>query len=136
MEGKKRPILIALIGFLTLLAAVLILISAAVALFASSSLADITGIDFGSTIGYGGFLVGIIILIIGLSIWRGWTIAWYIAVIIYILGVLGSIVSIYLMLTTDGATQAVATPFIVSLVICLLIVYYLFRPKVKEFFGV
>jgi len=134
MEGKKRPLLIALIGLITLLAAAIILISAAAALF-SDLFGDFLGLDgLGSFIGYGGFIVGIIILIIGLAIWRGWAIAWYVAVIIYGLGVVGSIISIAMMIN-EGVMAAVA-PFAVSLFIGLLILYYLFRPKVKEFFGI
>jgi len=133
MEGKKRPLLIALIGFITLLVAILILASAALALF-SDTLVDFTGLDFGSSIGYGGFIAGFIILIIGLAIWRGWAIAWYIAVLIYGLGVIGSIISIGLIAT--GGEMVAVTPFAVSLFIGILILYYLFRPKVKEFFGI
>ncbi|MCL1810961.1 MAG: hypothetical protein FWG41_01900 [Methanomassiliicoccaceae archaeon] len=135
MEGKKRPILIALIGLITILAAVLILLAAAAALF-SDYIIDFTGIDIGDYIGYGGFIIGIITLIIGIAIWRGWTIAWYIAVILYALGVLSSIVSIVLVFTDEAATQAAVVPLLLPLVIGLLILYYLFRPKVKEFFGV
>jgi len=136
MEGKKRPILIALIGFITLLVAFLILASAAIALF-SDVIKDFVGVDIGGDfVGYGGFLAGIIILIIGLAIWRGWTIAWYIAVLLYGIGVLVSIVSMVLVLTTEGASQAAVFPLLIPLVIGLLILYYLFRPKVKEFFGV
>jgi hypothetical protein len=138
MQGKKRPILIAIIGFLTILVAVLILLGAVLALF-SDTIVDLGGtglegiLDF---IGYGGLLVGIIFLIVGIGIWRGWAIMWYIAVIIYILGAASSIISIALAFTNDDVSQAAIAPLVVSLVICVLVLYYLFRPKVKEFFNI
>lgn len=122
-----RPILVSIIGGLTLLAAFLVIAIAIISYVAPDIFTDL---DIDPSITeyslIGGLVVGIITLIIGLAIWRGWTIAWYIAVILYALAVLGSIVTI----VTGGYVM------VVSLVITLLILYYLFRPKVKEFFGV
>lgn len=122
-----RPILVSIIGGLTLLAAFLVIAIAIISYVAPDIFTDLD-IDPSITeyFGIGGLIIGIITLIIGLAIWRGWTIAWYIAVILYALAVLGSIVTI----VTGGYVM------IVSLAITLLILYYLFRPKVKEFFGV
>ncbi|MCL1978716.1 MAG: hypothetical protein FWG60_00950 [Methanomassiliicoccaceae archaeon] len=138
MEGKKRPILIALIGLITLIMAFLILLAAVIALFSSTMLAD-AGVDLGdlmNAVGYSGFVVGIIFLIIGVGIWRGWSIMWYIAVILYILALVGSIASIALVFIDGGVDAAVTVPLFVPLIISLLILYYLFRPKVKEFFTI
>jgi len=138
MEGKKRPILIALIGLVTLLVAVLILATAALALLSDIlvDIVDIPGIDLIGFVGYGGFIAGIIILIIGIAIWRGWAIAWYVAVIIYGLAVIVTIATMALILTGGEVAIIALVPLAVSLLISLLILYYLFRPKVKEFFGI
>jgi len=138
MEGKKRPIIIGIIGILTILLAILVLIVGAAALFASSIITDNIGSGlegYVNGVGYAGILAGIIILIIGIAIWRGWSIAWYIAIILYILGVLGSLISIGGVVTGGDINTSLVAPFVVSLLICLLILYYLFRPKVREFFG-
>ncbi|MDR2698897.1 MAG: hypothetical protein LBB30_04395 [Candidatus Methanoplasma sp.] len=137
MQGKSRPILVGLIGLITILAAVLILAVAAAALF-SDTIVELVEVDLEvlDWVGYGGFILGFVTLIIGIAIWRGWTIAWYIAVVLYAFGVIGSLASI-IMLALDGADMAVVVaPFIVPLIIGILILYYLFRPKVKTFFGV
>ncbi|MCL2032396.1 MAG: hypothetical protein FWH45_01600 [Methanomassiliicoccaceae archaeon] len=141
MEGKSRPILIAIIGFFTILAAVLILVMSALALFADTIFADL-GVDLaeyiGSVefIGYGGIIGALILLIIGISIWRGWSIAWYIAVLLYGIGLILMLYSMYLVITADGLDAVFVLPFAISLLVIVLILYYLFRPKVKEFFGI
>jgi len=135
MKGKSRPILVGLIGLITIIVAVLILLGATLTLF-SDTITDLVEIDIGDWVGYGGFILGFVTLIIGIAIWRGWTVAWYIGVILYIWGAVGALASIIMVLLDDAVPAATATAFIVPLVICILILYYLFRPKVKAFFGV
>jgi hypothetical protein len=131
MGDKKRPILVAIIALLTLLAAFLVLLTAV--LFLLTDIVVVTGIDF-EVFGYGGLVGGLILLLIGTALWRGWAIAWYIGVIIYGLGALLCIASIVLVLMDGTINTEVAAGFALPLIICILILYYLFRPKVKEFF--
>ena len=78
---------------------------------------------------YGGIpliVIGVISLIIAGGLWNGWKIMWYLGVIFEIIGIIGCI----------GMIVTGMIPAIVSLAIALLILYYLFRPGVKSFFGV
>ena len=135
MSEKSRPILIAIIAILTILAAIICIIGGL-----GLALSDIAGdIDFGvasdilSAAGAGVLIIGIVMLIVGIGIWKGWSIMWYIAVIIYGISLILSIISLIMMLI-DGVDIGAA--FIVPFIICILILYYLFRPKVKAFFGI
>lgn len=132
-----RPLLVSLIGGITLIAAFIMIVIAVVSIYDASIITDFIGgeIDLSDWMGYGGLVVGIVTLIIGLAIWRGWSIAWYIAVILYILSIIGSIYTLYTLYSGGAEVAAMVTPLI-PLVIAALIVYYLFRPKVKEFFTV
>jgi len=134
MEGKSRPILVGIIGLLTILFAVFILVVGAISLLSAEWIFEEIGMEVEGFVGYGGFIIGIIILIIGIAIWRGWTVAWYIAVIIYILGLIGWLFIMFSLLTNDYATLGFAS--VLPILIIVLILYYLFRPKVKTFFGV
>ncbi|MCL2148120.1 MAG: hypothetical protein FWH47_02145 [Methanomassiliicoccaceae archaeon] len=141
MEGKSRPILIAIIGFLTILMAVIMLAVSALSLMDTSMISDILGVDLAGIIsvdfvGYGGIIGALILLIIGIAIWRGWSIAWYIAVFIYGIALIFMLYSMYLVVSTDGLGAVFVLPFAIGLLIILLILFYLFRPNVKEFFGI
>ena len=128
-----RPLLVAIISLLTMLAGILFILSGALFAFAGI---EIDGLDIGSItdfVGIGLLIMGLIVFIIGYAIWSGWTIAWYVAVILYIISAIMSIISLVSAITGGGS---VGFAMIVPLVITILILYYLFRPKVKEFFKV
>jgi len=71
----------------------------------------------------GGILVvaGVIALGLGYGLWTGKGWAWTLALIFSILGILGGIISL-----PEG---------VVSIIIDILIIYYLTRAHVKQFFG-
>lgn len=130
----NRPVIITAIGAITIIAAILILAIAAISLFDASLLDKLVGdLDISDWVGYGGIILGIVALIIGVALWRGWSIAWYIAVILYVVYILGSLYSVYQLYTSDASLAAIAAP-VVLIIIAIVIVYYLFRPKVKSFF--
>ena len=80
----------------------------------------------GTALGAFAALMGIIYLIVAGGLWNGWRIMWYLGVIISIVSIISSIISIL-----------ASGPFgILGIILNLLIIYYLFRPKVKEFFGI
>ncbi len=120
-----RPLLVALIGGITLLMAFVVLAISIISIV-DPSLLNFIDADISKYVGYGGLILGIIYLIIGGAIWSGWSIAWYIAVILYGIATIGSLVSLIM-----GNIPMIVTP-----VISLVILYYLFRPKVKEFYGI
>lgn len=134
MAGKSRPILIAIIAIITMLAGILLI---AAGLGLNFLTIDVfVGTQFESWlsgVGVGTILMGIIALIIGFGIWKGWKIMWIIAMILYLISAVLLIVSLVLMLM-DGETIGAA--LLVPLAICLIILFYLTRKKVKEFFGV
>ena len=101
-----RPIIVTIIGILYL----------------------ITGI-FAALLGMGllgpiGAVLGIVNIIIGIGLIVGWKPMWYLGVIFTIIDL---IVSIFMVLVIIG---------IIPLIINIVILYYLFTPKVKLFFGV
>ncbi|MDR3075422.1 MAG: hypothetical protein LBU30_05240 [Candidatus Methanoplasma sp.] len=76
--------------------------------------------------GWGLIITGLIYLIFGYGLWSGWKILWYLGVILYLLSL---IVGVYA-LVVGGAVS------IISIIITLVILWYLFRPNVKEFFRI
>ena len=127
-----RPLLVAIISLLTMLSGICSVILGVLAF---------TGIDLGfeqltdimGMIGGSGLIGGLIVLLIGYAIWSGWSIAWYVAIIIYAIAVLAMLVFLVFGITLIGALGAV---MIIPLVICIVILYYLFRPNVKAFFKI
>jgi len=66
-------------------------------------------------------------LIIAGGFWNGWAIMWYIGLIV---NAIGAAFSIYTIVTTMQIGS------VIPLIIYAVIIFYLFRPKVKEFFGI
>lgn len=124
-SSASRPIFVTIVGILYILPAILSIlygiIVAAGVVAVSGSIAE--GIN-ASLIGAPIIVAGLISFIIGYGILKGWRIMWYLGVIFAILSILGSL----LMIT--------AIVGIVSLVINIIILYYLFRPGVKAFFRI
>jgi hypothetical protein len=125
-----RPILITIIAVITILVAVLFIL-AGLGIAIGSEFLDM-GEDFAEIINLGviagvGFLIlGLIMFVVGYGFLKGWTLFWYIGVIIYALVVVFAIYTIYL-------GQPIS---VVELVIALVILFYLSRPKVRTFFKV
>ncbi len=144
----ERPILITIIGALTALVAIILIIAGIICLIGSTfhmnfvndiakaiydslqtkdppSLQDITNyISLGTGIIL--IVVGFIYAVIAFGFLNGWSIVWYLGIIIYAISAISCIVMIF----TAGAMN------IILLVISLVILYYLFRPRVKEFFKI
>jgi uncharacterized membrane protein (DUF2068 family) len=71
-------------------------------------------------------IIGILYLVIAGGLWNGWRIMWYLSVIVTAISLILGIASLF-----TGTFVG-----IISLIIDILILYYLFRPGVKEFFGI
>lgn len=78
----------------------------------------------GIIVGGVAILIGLVQLIIAYGLWAGKGRAWFIALIFGILGIIFGLLSL-----AGGITG------ILGLVISLIIVYYLFQPSVKAYFG-
>ena len=125
-----RPILITIIAVITIIVAVLFILAGLGIAIGSEfldmgeSFADI--IKLGTIAGVGLLIIGLIMFVVGYGFLKGWTVFWYIGVIIYVLVVAFAIYTIFL-------GQPIS---VVELVIALVILFYLSRPKVREFFKV
>lgn len=120
--AKARPIGVTILAILNALGGIITLLGGAAAIMVTS-----TGILAGLGVAIGGFmiLIGIFQLLVAWGLWTGKKWAWFLALIFGILGVILGLMS----LVGGGLTG------IVSLLINAIIVYYLFTPKVKAFFG-
>jgi len=124
MFMADRPFLITLIGILTLLVGLVLLFVGVVLVVApDSDFADV-GISIGAldALGFGTLIIGIFALIVAVAFLNGWTIAWYLGILLHGIDLILSI-----LMFPAG---------IITLLISALIIYYLFRPHVKAFFGV
>jgi hypothetical protein len=139
MAGTPRPTGVAVLAILAAIGGILCLIGAVVLGILSTEMATfIESImeQYGAVAipGIGEFIetivlaiaavvaiVGILALIDAYGLWIGAGWAWWLTIILSILGIIGGILSL------PGG--------IISIIIDVLIIYYFTRPYVKEFFG-
>ncbi len=122
-NDKDRPVLISVIAILYFVFGILMLLGGIGIVGLGAAIPGL--IVPGGVLGGGLALAGIISLIIAGGFWNGWKAIWYLAVIFGILEIIVSLVMIF-----TGNMSA-----ILALIIEALLLYYIFRPKVKEFFG-
>lgn len=135
MEERHRPMGITIlavletIGALVLLAlgAMVILLGAAV--LVAIGLGEVSlGVALSEIVVFvGGFilLLGVIELAIAWGLWKGQGWAWTVALIVAVLGIIGGVIAL-----VSGSLYN-----IVTLAVQVIIVYYLYRPEVKAYFG-
>ena len=112
MESQKqRPLGVTIIAILTVIGGLIFLSSGLVLLI----------------VGIGVILLalGFAYLVMAYGLWQGRRWAWTITLILMVIGIIVAIASI---VAGNGAS-------IVSIIIHAVIIYYLFRPNVKAFFG-
>ena len=124
-EGNDRPLLISIIAILYFISGILCLLSGILLALGMTSVSGDFTVST-TVLGAGGVIIGIIMLVIAGGFWNGWRIMWYLGVIFTGIGIIAGIMAIL----------AMQISAVISLVIYILILYYLFRPKVKEFFGI
>ena len=127
-SDKNRPVVISIVAILNFLIGLFFL---AGGLVMALGIIDISAHvpEMAEYAALGGgivILIGIIYLVIAGGMWNGWKIMWYIGVIVNGLSLIMGIASIFV-----GSFVG-----IIPLVIDAIILYYLFRPGVKEFFGI
>jgi len=128
-NGASRPILITIIAILEFLAGILALIAGIVIVAGVITTADVPELaNFGSLGGGAMIVLGLIAIVIAGGFWNGWKIMWYLG---FIFSAISIIFSIYTIVTT-GTFAAEIIPIIINLII----IFYLTRQGVKEFFGV
>jgi uncharacterized membrane protein HdeD (DUF308 family) len=112
MESQKhRPLGVSKVAILTAIGGIVFLTSGAVLLIIG------IGIIF--------LAVGIAFLVVAYGLWRGKRWAWTVTLILSVIGIILAIAS--LAVGNMGA--------IVSIIIHGVVIYYLYRPNVKAFFG-
>lgn len=124
----SRPILITIIAILEFLIGLLILVGGVLLIAGVISAGDVDPefADLGNAASIVMIVIGLLNIIIAGGFWNGWSIMWYIGLIV---NGIGLIVAIYGLITT-GIGSAI------PLVIYAVILFYLFRPGVKDFFGI
>lgn len=130
MMKPARPTGVAVLAILDLIGGIL-------ALLVGVLLVGIGGTGILSQFGYGfysGFvslfggiivIVGVLALVVGWGMWTGKRWAWVLAIVLYALGILSNL----------GSLAGGSVSSIVGLLIYALLLWYMFRPHVKAFFG-
>ncbi|KUE73855.1 hypothetical protein AUQ37_07390 [Candidatus Methanomethylophilus sp. 1R26] len=126
--------MITIVSVLTLISALIAIAMGALFIAGADSFidtvmdqADLSRSDAENAMEIAGIIIvifGLILLGIAAGLYKGITVFWYIGVVIYLIGLIGSLLTVW-----SGVG-------IVELVICIVVLYYLFRPNVKEFFKV
>ena len=128
-----RPLIVTIIGVLYALGAIVLIIAGAAFMVGGEAMIDelvkqdasldaLKGLGLGLGVAY--LILGIISGVISYGFFKGWSIMWYLGVIFTIIGVLFNIAAVVM-----GGFAA-----IVTLVILLIILLYLFKPNVKLYF--
>ena len=140
MEIKKRPIGVTIIAILIIIGGILLLL-AGIGVIAVGSL------FISQIIGLGFVIIGAIILAVGIGyivvsygLLKGKRWSWTITMVLLFIGIAINVVSIIIFgyLTFDTDTSSFLTSnsgSIAGIIISVIILYYLYRPHVKSYFG-
>lgn len=150
---SNRPFVVTIVGALNIILGALVLIGAIAlfvlgaqnleSLFSGQDLQEIldalskAGLSWSTAMNMAGVLLlipAVIDIVVGYGLLQGWKIMWWIGVIINGLCVIGALVALVLM-AMSGIWGGLAANLI-GLVINGVILWYLMRPNVKEFFGI
>jgi len=139
MNGTPRPAGVAILSILAALGGIVFLIGAAVLGILAGTWSEfiesiVEEYGAGAIPGVGGFVTGIIMAIAAVAaiagilylinaygLWVGKSWAWWLTIILSVLGIIGGLLSLPV--------------GIIGIIIYILIIYYFTRPHVKEFFG-
>jgi len=126
MQEKTRPFGVTIIAILIVISGVLILL-VGLGLVAIGPIIGLVFVVFGSI----SLAVGIAYLVMayGLLKGRGW--AWTLSTIVLIIGIILEVISIPRTIALGSSLSGV----IISIAISAFILYYLYRPHVKSYFG-
>lgn len=128
-----RPLIVTILGILYALAALVLLIAAVAMMVGGESLMteiieqnpDLEGLE-GAAMIFGVMLLVAAIIegVISYGFLKGWSIMWYLALIFTIIGAVMNIITVAM-----GGFLS-----IISLLVEVVIILYLFKPNVKQFF--
>jgi hypothetical protein len=123
LQQKHRPLGVTIIAILTIIGGIGFLASGIAAVVAAPFLSDMEGLSAG--IGAALIALGIAYFVMAYGLWKGKGWAWTITVILSFIGIALGVASIAI-----GNIGA-----IFHIIINAIVVYYLYRPHVKAFFG-
>ena len=140
MEIKKRPTGITVIAILIIIGGILLLLAGIGGVAVGSlSISEIIGLGF-VIIGAIILAVGIGYLVVSYGLLKGKKWSWTITVVLLFIGIAINVVSIIIFgyFTFDTDTSSFLTTnsgSIAGIIISVIILYYLYRPHVKSYFG-
>jgi lysylphosphatidylglycerol synthetase-like protein (DUF2156 family) len=123
LQQKHRPLGVTIIAILTIIGGIGFLASGIAAVVAAPFLSDMEGLSAG--IGAALMALGIAYFVMAYGLWKGKGWAWTITLVLSFIGIVLGIASI--------VTGNIGAVF--HLIINIIVVYYLYRPNVKAFFG-
>ncbi|HEX2124775.1 MAG TPA: hypothetical protein VHF44_04130 [Nitrososphaeraceae archaeon] len=140
MEIKKRPTGVTVIAVLVIIGGVLLLLAGIAGVVVGSlSISQIIGLGF-VIIGAIILAVGIGYLVVSYGLLKGKRWSWTITVVLLFIGIAIDVASIIIFgyFTFDTDTSSFLTTnsgSIAGIIISVIILYYLYRPHVKSYFG-
>jgi hypothetical protein len=141
LEIKKRPIGVTIIAILIIIGGILLLLAgiggvAVGSLFISSQITGLVFVIIGAIL----LAVGIGYIVVSYGLLKGKRWAWTITVVLLFIGIAINVVSIiifgYFTFDTDTSSFLITNSgSIAGIIISVIILYYLYRPHVKSYFG-
>lgn len=119
---SERPVGVTILGILWIIQGLFMLLGG---IFGGVLLSIMGNVGIGAVIGIVLFIVGIVDLLLGIGCFNAWPWVWTIGIIFSVIGILGGIANL-----ATSWTNA-----LVGIVISAIILYYLFQPQVKAYFG-
>ena len=122
-NDNPRPLLVTLIAVVYLLVALVFLATAALSLGGIELEIDMSE-ELLSLFGGSSLILGLFLLVISIGFFRGWSIFWYLGVIVTVISLLLSAATIL-----SGSIGSV-----IPTLVLLIVLLYLFKRNVKDFF--
>jgi hypothetical protein len=134
-DSPKRPLGVTIIGILYLIVGLLTFLAGlgVLAIAALANPTDFEGWTQGAILALGGVVtvVGLINLILAAGCFKGWGWVWTLAFLFAFIDIILSIVVAY----GQHFTTSALTTMVISFIFPLIIIWYLTKQNVKEFFG-
>lgn len=122
-NDNPRPLLVTLIAVVYLLVALVFLAAAALSLGGIELEMDMSE-ELLSLFGGSSLILGLFLLVISIGFFRGWSIFWYLGVIVTVISLLLSAATVL-----SGSMGS-----IIPTLVLLIVLLYLFKRNVKDFF--
>ena len=122
-NDNPRPLLVTLIAVIYLLMALVFLAAAALSLGGIELEIDMSE-ELLSLFGGSSLILGLFLLVISIGFFRGWSIFWYLGVIVTVISLLLSAATVL-----SGSMGS-----IIPTLVLLIVLLYLFKRNVKDFF--